>query len=224
MINELISYFAGTWTVPDKPEKTIVLNEDGTIVINGREYESDFYSISDNCLGVESRYYIEFYKNEDIDYASADGRDYYYRDGTWSEISLNAENFFDYFEYKENFTVERNAFGEWESAEISRYYTLKDEYKLLSKYKNNSKPAVKVKVDTYRAEYTLDFENETYTVDIGEFYETDSIVKERVNGSGIIIKLENTTFWSDENLRTYYYIFDLIDATGTLYLSTNTDR
>ena len=83
---------------------------------------------------------------------------------------------------------------------------------------------MKVKVDTYRAEYTLDFENETYTVDIGEFYETDSIVKEGVNGSGIIIHLKNTTFWSDENLRTYYYIFDLIDATGTLYLSTNTDR
>lgn len=221
---ELISYFAGTWTSPDEPDNVIVLKEDGTIVYNGKEYESELDRRSDNYLIAESRYFsIKFYKNEDIDYASVDGRDYY-RDGTWSEISLNAENFFDYFEYDENFTVIRNAFGEWSRADISRYYTLKDEYKLLYEYENNSNAAVKVKVDTYRAEYTLDFENETYTVDIGEFYETDSIVKERVNGSGIIIHLKNTTFWSDENLRTYYYIFDLIDATGTLYLSTNTDR
>lgn len=221
---ELISYFAGTWTSPDEPDNVIVLKEDGTIVYNGKEYESEFDRRSDNYLIAESRYFsIKFYKNEDIDYASVDGRDYY-RDGTWSEISLNAENFFDYFEYDENFTVIRNAFGEWSRADISRYYTLKDEYKLLYEYENNSNAAVKVKVDTYRAEYTLDFENETYTVDIGEFYETDSIVKERVNGSGIIIQLENTTFRSDENLRKYYYIFDLIDATGTLYISTNTGR
>lgn len=221
---ELISYFAGTWTSPDEPDNVIVLKEDGTIVYNGKEYESELDRRSDNYLIAESRYFsIKFYKNEDIDYASVDGRDYY-RDGTWSEISLNAENFFDYFEYDENFTVIRNAFGEWSRADISRYYTLKDEYKLLYEYENNSNAAVKVKVDTYRAEYTLDFENETYTVDIGEFYETDSIVKERVNGSGIIIQLENTTFRSDENLRKYYYIFDLIDATGTLYISTNTGR
>ena len=225
VIKELISYFAGTWTSPDEPDNVIVLKEDGTIIENDVEYTPSFYLSGKNneYLNAEFNGVRARFKKYKCDYLDKDGYSYY-RDGTWSAISLGTENFFDYFEYKENFTVIRNAFGEWSRADISRYYTLKDEYKLLYEYENNSNAAVKVKVDTYRAEYTLDFENETYTVDIGEFYETDSIVKEGVNGSGIIIHLKNTTFWSDENLRTYYYIFDLIDATGTLYLSTNTDR
>ena len=225
VIKELISYFAGTWTSPDEPDNVIVLKEDGTIIENYVEYTPSFYLSGKNneYLNAEFNGVRARFKKYKCDYLDKDGYSYY-RDGTWSAISLGTENFFDYFEYKENFTVIRNAFGEWSRADISRYYTLKDEYKLLYEYENNSNAAVKVKVDTYRAEYTLDFENETYTVDIGEFYETDSIVKEGVNGSGIIIHLKNTTFWSDENLRTYYYIFDLIDATGTLYLSTNTDR
>lgn len=224
-IKELISYFAGTWTSPDEPDNVIVLKEDGTIIENDVEYTPSFYlsGMSNEYLNAEFNGVRARFKKYKCDYLDKDGYSYY-RDGTWSAISLGTENFFDYFEYKENFTVIRNAFGEWSRADISRYYTLKDEYKLLYEYENNSNAAVKVKVDTYRAEYTLDFENETYTVDIGEFYETDSIVKEGVKGSGIIIHLKNTTFWSDENLRTYYYIFDLIDATGTLYLSTNTDR
>lgn len=225
VIKELISYFAGTWTSPDEPDNVIVLKEDGTIIENDVEYTPSFYLSGKNneYLNAEFNGVRARFKKYKCDYLDKDGYSYY-RDGTWSAISLGTENFFDYFEYKENFTVIRNAFGEWSRADISRYYTLKDEYKLLYEYENNSNAAVKVKVDTYRAEYTLDFENETYTVDIGEFYETDSIVKEGVNGSGIIIHLKNTTFWSDENLRTYYYIFDLIDATGTLYLSTNTGR
>ena len=225
VIKELISYFAGTWTSPDEPDNVIVLKEDGTIIENDVEYTPSFYLSGKNneYLNAEFNGVRARFKKYKCDYLDKDGYSYY-RDGTWSAISLGTENFFDYFEYKENFTVIRNAFGEWSRADISRYYTLKDEYKLLYEYENNSNAAVKVKVDTYRAEYTLDFENETYTVDIGEFYETDSIVKEGVNGSGIIIHLKNTTFRSDENLRTYYYIFDLIDATGTLYLSTNTDR
>ena len=225
VIKELISYFAGTWTSPDEPDNVIVLKEDGTIIENDVEYTPSFYLSGKNneYLNAEFNGVRARFKKYKCDYLDKDGYSYY-RDGTWSAISLGTENFFDYFEYKENFTVIRNAFGEWSRADISRYYTLKDEYKLLYEYENNSNAAVKVKVDTYRAEYTLDFENETYTVFIGEFYETDSIVKEGVNGSGIIIHLKNTTFWSDENLRTYYYIFDLIDATGTLYLSTNTDR
>lgn len=225
VIKELISYFAGTWTSPDEPDNVIVLKENGTIIENDVEYTPSFYlsGMNNEYLNAEFNGVRARFKKYKCDYLYMDGYSYY-RDGTWSAISLGTENFFDYFEYSENFTVKRNAFGEWARADISRYYTLKDEYKLLYGYENNSKAAVKVKVDTYRAEYTLDFENETYTVDIGEFYETDSIVKEGVNGSGIIIQLKNTTFWSDENLRTYYYIFDLIDATGTLYLSTNTDR
>lgn len=216
VIKELISYFAGTWTSPDEPDNVIVLKEDGTIIENDVEYTPSFYLSGKNneYLNAEFNGVRARFKKYKCDYLDKDGYSYY-RDGTWSAISLGTENFFDYFEYKENFTVIRNAFGEWSRADISRYYTLKDEYKLLYEYENNSNAAVKVKVDTYRAEYTLDFENETYTVDIGEFYETDSIVKEGVNGSGIIIHLKNTTFWSDENLRTYYYIFDLIDATGT---------
>lgn len=222
---ELISYFAGTWTSPDEPDNVIVLKEDGTIIENDVEYTPSFYlsGMNNEYLNAEFNGVRARFKKYKCDYLDMDGYSYY-RDGTWLVVPLSADNFFDYFEYEEDFGIERNAFGEWERAVISRRYTLKDEYKLLYKYENNSNAAVKVKVDTYRAEYTLDFENETYTVTPGEFYETGSIVKESAYGSGFNIWLENTTFWSGKNLRTYYYIFDLIDATGTLYLSKNTDR
>ena len=172
-------------------------------------------------------YEIELH-NEDIDYASVDGRDYYYRDGTWSEISLNAENFFDFFEYKENFRIYRNAFGEWERAEISRRYTLKDEYKLLYgyEYKCGKNVAAKLSVDTYLTEYTIDFDNETYTVATpGEFYETEIIDRESQYVVDLRISLPSIVLYPDDrDSVNKYYIFDLIDATGTLYLSTNTDR
>ena len=231
VIKELISYFAGTWTVPDKPENTIVLNEDGTIVYYGEKYKPEFYTRSDECLRAESRYLsIEFYKNKDTEYARNDYgyETYYYRDGTWSEISLNAENFFDFFEYKENFRIYRNAFGEWERAEISRRYTLKDEYKLLYgyEYKCGKNVAAKLSVDTYLTEYTIDFENETYTVATpGEFYETEIIDRESQYVVDLRISLPSIVLYPDDrDSVNKYYIENLIDATGTLYLSTNTDR
>ena len=231
VIKELISYFAGTWTVPDKPENTIVLNEDGTIVYYGEKYKPEFYTRSDECLRAESRYLsIEFYKNKDTEYARNDYgyETYYYRDGTWSEISLNAENFFDYFEYKENFRIYRNAFGEWERAEISRRYTLKDEYKLLYgyEYKCGKNVAAKLSVDTYLTEYTIDFENETYTVATpGEFYETEIIDRESQYVVDLRISLPSIVLYPDDrDSVNKYYIENLIDATGTLYISTNTGR
>lgn len=231
VIKELISYFAGTWTVPDKPENTIVLNEDGTIVYYGEKYKPEFYTRSDECLRAESRYLsIEFYKNKDTEYARNDYgyETYYYRDGTWSEISLNAENFFDFFEYKENFRIYRNAFGEWERAEISRRYTLKDEYKLLYgyEYKCGKNVAAKLSVDTYLTEYTIDFDNETYTVATpGEFYETEIIDRESQYVVDLRISLPSIVLYPDDrDSVNKYYIENLIDATGTLYISTNTGR
>lgn len=229
-VNKLISYFAGTWAVPDEPEKTITLSEDGTIVINNITYKPKFFATDREFLeAVTKDFDVLFYKEDDIDYIHTDaftGSYYLFKNGTWSVISLNTENYFDYFEYKENFSIKYNAFGEWERADISRYYTLKDEYKLLSKYENNSKAAVKVKVDTYRAEYTLDFENETYTVSTpGEFYETEIIDRESQYVVDLRISLPSIVLYpNDRDSVNKYYIFDLIDATGTLYLSTNTDR
>ena len=221
---ELISYFAGTWTSPDEPDNVIVLKEDGTIVYNGKEYESEFDRRSDNYLIAKSRYFsIEFYKNEDIDYASVDGRDYYYRDGTWSEISLNAENFFDYFEYKEVFKVYRNPFGELERADLSRNYALKDMYKLIDGCE--STVAAKLKIDNYLAVYAIDFENETYTVETpGKFRDTCTIIKKITNKNTQMTFSMVSFYPDDDNFIDEYSIADLIDATGTLYLSTNTGR
>ena len=82
---------------------------------------------------------------------------------------------------------------------------------------------MKIRADTYFAEYTIDFENKTYVVAApGEFYETENIVRESANK---YLLLPSTVFKpNDRDYIKEYYIFDLIDATGTLYLSTNTDR
>lgn len=228
VIKELISYFAGTWTSPDEPDNVIVLKENGTIIENDVEYTPSFYLSGMNneyvyaeYNGVRARF--EKYK---CDYLDKDGYSYY-RDGTWLVVPLSADNFFDYFEYEEDFEIERNAFGEWERAVISRRYTLKDEYSLLYEYEygRKGKVAVKIRADTYFAEYTIDFENKTYVVAApGEFYETENIVRESANKYSALL-LPSTVFKpNDRDYINKYYIFDLIDATGTLYISANTGR
>lgn len=225
-IKELISYFAGTWTSPDEPDNVIVLKEDGTIIENDVEYTPSFYlsGMSNEYLNAEFNGVRARFKKYKCDYLDKDGYSYY-RDGTWLVVHLSADNFFDYFEYEEDFGIERNAFGEWERAVISRRYTLKDEYSLLYEYEywRKGKVAVKIRADTYFAEYTIDFENKTYVVAApGEFYETENIVRESANK---YLLLPSTVFKpNDRDYIKEYYIFDLIDATGTLYLSTNTDR
>lgn len=233
VINELISYFAGTWTSPDEPDNVIVLKEDGTIVENDVEYTPSFSKMEADYLRLCARYkdryayfcksYKEGYGN--LDHLKFDGC-YYYRDGTWLAVSLNAENFFDYFEYKENFSIKYNAFGEWKSAEISRYYDLKDEYQLLCEYdRDASKVAVKYNIDVYFADFIIDFENETYTVTPGKLKGTyTDVVWESRYGGDTRWELWKDIFSSGRDLSGNYIVYDLIDATGTLYLSTNTDR
>lgn len=230
---ELISYFAGTWTSPDEPDNVIVLKEDGTIVENDVEYTPSFSKMEADYLRLCARYkdryayfcksYKEGYGN--LDHLKFDGC-YYYRDGTWLAVSLNAENFFDYFEYKENFSIKYNAFGEWKSAEISRYYDLKDEYQLLCEYdRDASKVAVKYNIDVYFADFIIDFENETYTVTPGKLKGTyTDVVWESRYGGDTRWELWKDIFSSGRDLSGNYIVYDLIDATGTLYLSTNTDR
>lgn len=233
VIKELISYFAGTWTSPDEPDNVIVLKEDGTIVENDVEYTPSFSKMEADYLRLCARYkdryayfcksYKEGYGN--LDHLKFDGC-YYYRDGTWLAVSLNAENFFDYFEYKENFSIKYNAFGEWKSAEISRYYDLKDEYQLLCEYdRDASKVAVKYNIDVYFADFIIDFENETYTVTPGKLKGTyTDVVWESRYGGDTRWELWKDIFSSGRDLSGNYIVYDLIDATGTLYLSTNTDR
>ena len=233
VIKELISYFAGTWTSPDEPDNVIVLKEDGTIVENDVEYTPSFSKMEADYLRLCARYkdryayfcksYKEGYGN--LDHLKFDGC-YYYRDGTWLAVSLNAENFFDYFEYKEIFSIKYNAFGEWKSAEISRYYDLKDEYQLLCEYdRDASKVAVKYNIDVYFADFIIDFENETYTVTPGKLKGTyTDVVWESRYGGDTRWELWKDIFSSGRDLSGNYIVYDLIDATGTLYLSTNTDR
>ena len=188
--------------------------------------EADYLRL---CARYKDRYayfcksYKEGYGN--LDHLKFDGC-YYYRDGTWLAVSLNAENFFDYFEYKENFSIKYNAFGEWKSAEISRYYDLKDEYQLLCEYdRDASKVAVKYNIDVYSADFIIDFENETYTVTPGKLKGTyTDVVWESRYGGDTRWELWKDIFSSGRDLSGNYIVYDLIDATGTLYLSTNTDR
>ena len=225
-VNKLISYFAGTWAVPDEPEKTITLSEDGTIVINNITYKPKFFATDREFLeAVTKDFDVLFYKEDDIDYIHTDafkGSYHLFKNGTWSVISLNTENYFDYFEYNEEFEISNDAFGDWEKAEISRNYSLKKEYKTRLMDSPRSKVALKLKIDTYIADYTIDFDNKTYTVAApGEFYSSSTIVKEGTN-TNLMISTSSTVFKpSDRDFSNRYYITDITDVTGTLYLIAN---
>lgn len=210
-VQRLLPKLAGTWEVPTLPDKQLILKTDGTIVEDGTEYKPDLW-IEDGFN--RSRFLYAKYNDTRVSlYIDGNPDDiniryHYLKTGTWEAVKLTAENYLNYYEYRESFEIRHNAFGEWTGAILSHSYVLKDEYSgnIIEKYD----VATKVQCNIYKMEYSIDFENRTYTViEPGELYDSSVIVKD---GS-----LGNTYFEPSEKTCKYHK-YQLIDATGMLYL------
>lgn len=228
-IAALLAKVAGTWSIPSDAEKTFTLSADGTITYDGTSYVptymmngESFWADISGCTDVRK---IMFNSDEASARVSGGSSGYYYKDGTWEAVTLTKDNFFTYYEREETFEIEYNDFGEYESAEIWCNYVLKDEYvaKLVSEeynQANGSTAAVKIQLERYRMAYTIDFENETYSVvEPGELISSDTYVRNDDLGFEKFMLTNTSLYPNNETVRFPKVTF--IDATGTLYLIKN---
>lgn len=230
-IAAMLEKVAGTWSLPDDPEKTFTITADGTFTYAGTEYTAKYNAVDSGLLevrvsGCADINYIWFYVDEiNARVYDSYGSRYYYKNGTWDSVTLTKDNFFTYYEYKEEFTINYNAFGEYEDADIDYYYVLKDEYasRLIE---TASTATVKIQCDTYHSiEYVIDFENESYTItDLGRLSASNTYSYDSNYFSGGIHLIHNNSYLGGTEYTIssgWFCKIQFIDAIGTLYLFKN---
>ncbi len=222
-VAEILAVVAGTWQVPSNSSRVITVKEDGTIIYNGTGYTPQ-YDVKDNVLiaVLGNDYDIYFDVNEYSARVYGNGEEIYYMIGSWETITLTKDNFFNYYEYQEAFKINYNGFGEFESADIQYYYVLKDLYasKLVDEaydQTNGSTVSAKIQLDRYTMQYSIDLDEETYTViEPGELFSSNTYTRDDDFGVNSLF-LTNTILNSSEGSNQFPQI-KFIDATGTLYL------
>lgn len=225
-IAAMLTKVAGTWSIPSDTEKTFTITTDGTITYDGTEY-TPRYSMDGNNLwadvtGCADVREVMFDSDATSARVYGGNSGYYYKNGSWDAVTLTKDNFLTYYEYKEDFTINYNAFGEYEDTDLIYYYVLKDEYTSLL-IESGSTATAKIQLDTYSMEYVIDFENESYTVtEPGELLWSNTYSRDCYPYDAATIMLGSTgTYASSTTNTAQFYKIQFIDATGTLYLIKN---
>lgn len=221
-IQAAIAKVVGTWGIPGEPENTFTVLADGKIQIGSDIYTPE-YDGGESYLWAEisDEGSIYFYFDEDraelYGISGLSKRYLYYKAGSYDTVTLTKDNFFTYYEYREELEIEYNAFGEFTMGTLCYQYVLKDEY--ASKTIGNNTAGVRVKIDWYEREYTIDLTEKTLTtVKPGTFASTQTVADRyssgvrllRLNGFGDYL---HTATGTDE-----FADSELLEATGTLYL------
>ncbi len=226
-ITAMLAKVAGTWSIPSDTTKTFTITADGTITCGGTDYTprysmdgDDLVAYVTGCADVST---VRFDGNAtSARVKGGNGAGYYYKNGTWDVVTLTKDNFFTYYEYEEDFTINYNAFGEYEDAILDYYYVLKDEYASLL-IENGSTATAKIQLDRYRMEYAIDFENESYSVtEPGELVSSHTYSRDCYSHDATTIHLGTIGLDASDTTNTaYFYKTQFIDAIGTLYLIKN---
>lgn len=225
-ITAMLAKVAGTWSIPSDTTKTFTITADGTITCGGTDYTPRYSMIGDdlraNVTGCADVSIVMFDGDATSARVSGGNGGYYYKNGTWDVVTLTKDNFFTYYEYEEEFTINYNAFGEYEYADLDYYYVLKDEYASLL-IENGSTATAKIQLDRYRMEYAIDFENESYSVtEPGELVGSHTYSRDCDYHDVTTIRLGSIRLDASDTTNTArFYKTQFIDATGTLYLIKN---
>ncbi len=224
---EIVALIAGEWSA--SPTDKVVVNTDGKLIFNGEEYSPE-YSYNANyadidvgqtpavTTGVNGKpmYFFPalkmmFYYGQGALIPSK----VYYKDRTWTEITLTKDNFFDYYEITERLEIAYDAFGDFTSAKVNYILAPKEGY--YGKIDRQiSDMAVKLNRTYYDVDYSIDLENETYTFSGSGMGEWGNIVT-------------YTNVFDESHLDTSYlnsdtgggclaFSYQIEKAQGTLYL------
>lgn len=225
-ITAMLAKVAGTWSIPSDTTKTFTITADGTITCGGTDYTPRYSMIRDHLFayvtGCEDVREVNFDGDATSAYVTGGNGGCYYKNGTWDVVTLTKDNFFTYYEYEEVFKINYNAFGEYEDAHLYYYYVLKDEYASLL-IENESTATAKIQSDTYRMEYAIDFENESYSVtEPGELLSSHTYSRDCYSHDTTTIFLDSIGLYASDTTNTARFRkIQLIDAIGTLYLIKN---
>lgn len=221
--SEYLPLIAGNWAA--SPDDIMTVHEDGKITYKGQDYypEYRYFKATEKIYAtIESPEEGDFYFNlRRGEMETPFNDETYFKGRTWNEVQLTKANFLDYYEYKESFSISYDVFNSWTRAAIVYSYQLKDQY--LAKLDENlcTKVGVKIKIDSYEMPYSIDFDNNTYSVtESGTFSDTRTTTKD--SGSEFdFIALDRAYMYPDDGGKADFAKIELLDATGTLYFTND---
>ena len=156
----------------------IELHEDKTCTIDGKTYtwtqENDSYDMPLVFImdGAEQLYRMEFGNGSGkVDVYRGDDYFIYLDLEVYERVELTVENWDTYFEIKDTFQIIKDAFGDFKHADLRISYNLRDSYfdriynKGGSGLYSQDNVAVEVQIAYQYARYTIDMQNENYTVE-----------------------------------------------------------
>lgn len=221
-VTQIVEKFVGRYQLITNPDKVLVLEADGKLTIDGAECEANYTldANGDRLTAVFNGGRAQFYLSSrcvDVAFYDIDEITTYHKEGTWEAITLTKDNFLDYYDYEELFRIAYDAFGDFHAAMISHQFILKEEHASKRLRIDSIVPTVKVKENWCWAEYTIDFENETYILDEPDIWNNRTEV---VSESGINRGFYLGTTSLDRNMtESVFYEYELIDVVGTLYFT-----
>lgn len=219
-----IEYLYGSWeyagTRTDIETYDIEFKDNGTCIINGKEYlwniknESDTYIEMEILEGAskaysfqlsydkDSQFYNGYFSYFDKDQEHYSGIGNYRNNAHYEIIQLTTDNWQDYFEIDERVTYNKDAFGDTTSCTYQVIYKLKDEYMKRLNYSYNTSP-IAYEFSYENGEINVSYNLEDETFELGEFKISQSYPTNTTTG-----QMSINSYNSSEN----YYGFTLINT------------
>lgn len=233
--SEYIKAAAGTYRcLPEKEDgDVLVLNEDGTLTYNKKDYEPEFnYSEKTKELWVYIAGIGEISFNSAHSLAMV-GLKTLYKDGSYIKVDLSElekADFDQYFERKDIINIEKiNQFGDLTSATAYFYYCLRDEWELAETEEDSrySVASIKANVKFCNVPYQIDLDSRTWTL-TRESDEAGDLESRTLEGGYLYA---NRKFGFQLHRKSLYAVngtvyapveFEVTEGAGTLYLIHNT--
>ena len=167
------------WSMRERDDRpaTIQLHEDKSCTVDGVSYtwtqEADRYgrALVRIMDGETEVYRLEGLSGNGVVFVYRGEEEFIYMDmAVYDKVVLTPENWYEYFELEEELCIITNAFGDFKQFDIDYWFALKDSYfarfyNIPSQpWYNQDEVAVEVQYIGHYADYTLDVQNNTYTV------------------------------------------------------------
>lgn len=220
----------------DRPT-IIELHEDNTCTVDETTYQWKVKSDSQLSVGYyvailegdKEPYRIEFSNEPGVALLVAGEDAYIYLDlSVYEKVELTVENWDTYFAYEEEFYCNNNAFGEFDSAEISYRYDLKEEYFARLYNNDGSQPwynqddvTIEYQYTDNRVNYSIDAQQKTYTIEEITEFEVKTYITESYQETEPYFRLHLGSFYIPQesgNKTGYKTDISILRVKGYLWL------
>ena len=217
----------------DRP-RVIELHENKSCTVDDKTYHWEVKIDSQYILGYyvaiiegdAELYRVGFSNEPGITWVTAGENEYIYLDlSVYEKVELTVENWDTYFEMKDTFSVNKNAFGDFTSAERKIFYYLRESYfdQLYNKggmpWDDQDDIAVEVQIAEQMANITVDVQNETHSVEpYGSIELRESVCTSSQESDYFRVHVVSPYLGAEESNHAYPVEITLLRVKGYLWL------